>query len=79
MINDIEELAKLFADYLNKSDIFYNRYDNRNIFEILQEDYDCLEREFYSFIKTYKNEISFLLYDSIKDKKKFIEYCVCIS
>ncbi len=79
MINDIEELAKLFADYLNKSGIFYNQYDNRNIFEILQEDYDCLEREFYTFIKTNKNDISFLLYESVKDKKKFIEYCVCIS
>jgi hypothetical protein len=78
MIENLEQFARDFAIYLKNRSFFFNKYDTRNVFEILQEDYEGVEREFFYFVNDNKNKILFALFDSIKDRKKFIEYCVCI-
>ncbi len=76
--NSVEKLAQRFAKYLRSSDVFRNINDMRNPFEILQDDYEVLERELYFFISENRDSVTYRVYVSIPDKRKFIEYSVCI-
>lgn len=69
-------VAYEFSKYLrrNMSDIFSY---NKDIYEIVQDEYEHLERHFYRFLSENKNNITLELYESI-NIRKLIEYSVCI-